>query len=199
MKRCISKILKAHQPQAWSEEHVIPAAVLIPLLVKNGELHVLLTVRTDKVETHKGQVSFPGGVHEDGDKNMLATALRETSEEVGINPDDIDVLGELDQLISVTDFIITPYVGIIPHPYQYNHSRKEIAELLEVPLSFFLDEKNRRSEQHEFRGRAITVYFFDYGKHLIWGVTARILMGFLDLLRRSEGSLPDGFPRVSCR
>lgn len=192
----IKSILDSYQPDVWSEEHVVPAAVLIPLFIKNDEVHVLLTVRTDKVETHKGQISFPGGMRERGDRDLLETALRETNEEVGIDPHDVQVLGELDQLISITDFIITPYVGIIPHPYSYKPSEAEIAELLEVPLAFFLDKANVRSEMRDYRGRTINLYFYDYGRHLIWGITAKILRGFLKLLEESDGKLPAGFPRV---
>jgi 8-oxo-dGTP pyrophosphatase MutT (NUDIX family) len=192
----IQEVLANYTPKVWSEEHVIPAAVLIPLFAKDGEVHVLLTVRTNKVEAHKGQISFPGGMHEESDVDLLTTALRETYEEVGIEPASVEVLGELDQLISVTDFIITPYVGIIPYPYEFVPSEDEIEEILEVPLSFFLDKSNARTEQREFRGRPITVYFYDYGRYLIWGVTARILTGFLDLLRRSDGKLSDSFPYV---
>lgn len=195
--RQLQELLAEHQPEVWSEEHVVPAAVLIPLFEKNRELHVLLTVRTDKVETHKGQISFPGGMHEPGDVDMLATALRETHEEVGIKPEQVQVVGELDQLISVTDFIITPYVGLIPGPVAYKPSEDEIAEILEVPLAFFMDDSNVRTEQREFRGRLITVYFYDYGEHLIWGVTARILTGFLKLLKNGNGKLPPAFPSIS--
>lgn len=190
----IRAILGAHQPRVRSEEHLIPAAVLIPLFLKNDELYVLLTVRTDTVEAHKGQISFPGGAREPGDTDMLATALRETEEEVGIIPDDVEVLGQLDQLISVTDFIITPFVGMIPYPYEFRPSEAEIAKLLQVPLSFFLDDRNRRIENKLYQGREIPVYFFDYNEHTVWGVTARILVGFLQLLKSADGDFLERFP-----
>ncbi len=192
----IRSILERYDPQIRSEEHVVPAAVLIPLFVKDGEVHVLLTVRTDTVEAHKGQISFPGGAREKDDADMLATALRETEEEVGIKPDDVQVLGQLDQLLTVTDFIVTPFVGVIPHPYDYVPNHDEIKELIEVPLSFFLNDDNLRTESRDFRGRPVTVYFYQYGSHTIWGVTARILRGFLTLLNNGDGKLPPEFPRV---
>lgn len=194
--RSIRSILDEYEPQVWSEEEVIPAAVLIPLFVKDGEVQVLLTVRTDTVEAHKGQISFPGGAHEDVDPDMQATALRETEEEVGIKPKDVQVLGQLDQLITITDFIVTPFVGVIPHPYKYVPNHDEISELIEVPLAFFLNDDNLRTENRDFRGRPVTVYFYQYGAHTIWGVTARILRDFLTLLRNGDGELPPGFPRV---
>ncbi|MFH2054621.1 MAG: CoA pyrophosphatase [bacterium] len=190
----IKTILQAHKPQIWSEEHLVPAAVLIPLFLKEDELHVLLTVRTDQVEAHKGQISFPGGTREPDDPDMLATALRETEEEVAVRAADVEILGQLDQLISVTDFIITPFVGMIPYPYEFHRSETEIAELLEVPLSFFLNSDNCRAEKRIYRGHEITVYFFDYQGHTIWGVTARILVGFLRLLEAAAGDFLTRFP-----
>jgi 8-oxo-dGTP pyrophosphatase MutT (NUDIX family) len=187
VKARIRDILHRHTPEIWSEDHVVPAAVLIPIYLREGELTVLLTKRTDTVDAHKGQISFPGGAWEEGDANMLQTALRETHEEVGVKPEDIEVLGQVDQLISTTDFIISPFVGVIPYPYEFIPNPDEIAELLEVPMSFFLNQANMRTEQRDFRGRRITLYFFEFGRHTIWGVTARILMGFIDLLRRNDG------------
>jgi len=185
----IREILTAHKPIVRTEEYVVPAAVLIPLFVKDNQVQVLLTVRTENVESHKGQISFPGGVCEEADQSRLATALRETQEEVGIRRNDVNILGQLDQLVSTTDFIITPFVGVIPYPYTFNPNRDEIAELVEVPLSFFLNQKNQRTEQQRFRGHSITVHYFNYKQHTVWGVTARILVGFLDLLQNNDSNL----------
>jgi 8-oxo-dGTP pyrophosphatase MutT (NUDIX family) len=168
-----------------------PAAVLIPLFLEQDELHVLLTVRTDQVEKHKGQISFPGGAREPQDSDLLATALRETEEEVAIRPADVEVLGQLDQLVSITDFIITPYVGMIPYPYDFHSNEDEIAELLEVPLSFFFDASNRRPVTKTSRGGEITVDCFDFNGHTIWGITARILIGFLRLLDSTNSRFLD--------
>ena len=177
----IKQTLVLHDKRTVSEEEFTPAAVLIPLFYKNDELHVLLTLRTETVAAHKGQISFPGGARENGDADLLETALRETYEEVGIKPEDVEVLGELDDLLAVTNFVVTPFVGIIPYPYEFNVSHDEIAELIEIPLSFFLNGSNCRTEQRPYRGRNVTVYYYDYGKYTVWGVTARILKGFLDL------------------
>ena len=174
-KRVIHEIT---QPEGYKPT---PAAVLIPLFEKDGAPHLLFTQRTNRVATHKGQISFPGGAKDESDRSLLETALRESDEEVGIRPDDVEIIGELDDLITVTDFIVTPFVGIIPHPYTFKPNHVEIEELIEVPLSFFLDPKNLRTEQHPFRGPNITVYYFDYGKHTIWGVTGRIMKGFVDI------------------
>ena len=155
--------------------------MLIPIFYKNGEPYLLLTLRTETVASHKGQISFPGGTRDDGDRDLLTTALRETFEEVGIRPEDVEVLGELDDLLAVTNFVVTPFVGVFPYPYDFKVSTEEIAELIEIPLSFFADPRNRRVEERLYRGRMVTVYFYDYGKYTVWGVTARILKGFVDL------------------
>ena len=188
LKQQIRTTLAQHSKSIASEETFTPSAVLIPIFHKNGEPHLLLTLRTETVASHKGQISFPGGTRESGDRDLLATALRETFEEVGIRPEDVEVLGELDDLLAVTNFVVTPFVGVFPYPYDFRVSYDEIAELIEIPLSFFIDPRNRRAEERLYRGRNATVYFYDYGKYTVWGVTARILKGFVDLCIPSESS-----------
>jgi 8-oxo-dGTP pyrophosphatase MutT (NUDIX family) len=188
LKQQIRTTLTQHSKSVASEERFTPSAVLIPIFYKNGEPHLLLTLRTETVASHKGQISFPGGTRENNDRDLLATALRETFEEVGIRPEDVEVLGELDDLLAVTNFIVTPFVGVFPYPYDFKVSHDEIAELIEIPLSFFVDPRNRRAEEWLYRGRKATVYFYDYGKYTVWGVTARILKGFVDLCIPSESS-----------
>ena len=188
LKQQIRTTLARHSKSMASEEKFTPSAVLIPIFYKNGEPHLLLTLRTETVASHKGQISFPGGTREKGDRDLLATALRETFEEVGIRPEDVEVLGELDDLLAVTNFVVTPFVGVFPYPYDFRVSYDEIAELIEIPLSFFIDPRNRRAEERLYRGRKATVYFYDYGKYTVWGVTARILKGFVDLCMPSEPS-----------
>jgi 8-oxo-dGTP pyrophosphatase MutT (NUDIX family) len=186
LKQQIRTTLTQHSKSVASEEKFTPSAVLIPIFYKNGEPHLLLTLRTETVASHKGQISFPGGTRENGDRDLLATALRETFEEVGIRPVDVEVLGELDDLLAVTNFVVTPFVGVFPYPYDFRVSHDEIAELIEIPLSFFVDPRNRRAEEWLYRGRNATVYFYDYGKYTVWGLTARILKGFVDLCIPSE-------------
>jgi 8-oxo-dGTP pyrophosphatase MutT (NUDIX family) len=186
LKQQIRTTLAQHSKSVASEEKFTPSAVLIPIFYKNGEPHLLLTLRTETVASHKGQISFPGGTRENGDRDLLATALRETFEEVGIRPEDVEVLGELDDLLAVTNFVVTPFVGVFPYPYDFKVSYDEIAELIEIPLSFFVDPRNRRAEEWLYRGRNATVYFYDYDKYTVWGVTAQILKGFVDLCVPSE-------------
>lgn len=162
----------------------VPAAVLIPIFEKNAEPHILLTKRTETVRHHKGQISFPGGVAETSDADLSATALRETSEEVGILSDDVKILGRINSMITITNFHVTPYIGIFPYPYEFKTNQDEIHELIEVPLSHLLKKENLRVEQRELAGEFYTVHYFTYQEHLIWGVTGKILHDFLELLQK---------------
>lgn len=161
---------------------LICAAVLMPLLLKQNEWHLLVTQRAESVEHHRGQISFPGGACEPKDADLLATALREAYEEVGIPPQATEVLGALDDLETVTGFVVTPFVGIIPYPLPYSLNQKEVAAVIEVPLSFLRDPANLRTEVREHRGKRHNVLFWDYGSYTIWGATARIIQDFLDLV-----------------
>jgi 8-oxo-dGTP pyrophosphatase MutT (NUDIX family) len=177
----IQAILAQRKRQIVDDPALTCAAVLIPLLYKNGEWHVLVTQRTENVGHHKGQISFPGGACEPQDADLLETALRETFEEVGVPPETVEVLGALDDSPTVTSFVVTPYVGVIPNPYPYQLCRQEVAAAIEVPLSFLRKPENQRVEQRERGGRIYDVLFWDYGTYTIWGATAWILKSFLDL------------------
>jgi 8-oxo-dGTP pyrophosphatase MutT (NUDIX family) len=162
------------------------AAVLVPLLFKEGEWHVVVTQRTQDVEYHKGQISFPGGACEPDDAGRQATALRETFEEIGVPPAAVEVLGLLDDFQTVSHFGVTPFVGVIPHPFAYCLEMREVEAVVEVPFSFLRDPAHLRTEQRdaEREGRLAErdVLFWDYGPYTIWGATARILKNLLDLV-----------------
>jgi 8-oxo-dGTP pyrophosphatase MutT (NUDIX family) len=157
------------------------AGVLVPLYVRDGNLWVLLTKRTESVEKHRGQIAFPGGGREESDESLYRTALRETEEEVGVRPEDVRYLGDLTPIVTVTDYYVEPYVGAIPYPYPFQLQESEIAGLIEAPLPALLDPK--ALEARPFPGRDEPVLFFHYGETVIWGATARILKELLDALR----------------
>ncbi len=158
------------------------AAVLVPLFEKAGTPHVLLTRRTEEMRSHRGQISFPGGRSDPEDPSLLHTALRETQEEIGLEPRDVRILGELDDLLTVTDYIVSPYVGFFPYPYPFRVSEREIAEMIEAPLEAFLKpEKLRVSARMEYAGKPYRTYFFHVGPHIVWGATAKILIQLLEL------------------
>lgn len=159
------------------------AAVLVPVFEAGGVPHLLLTRRTELVEHHKGQISFPGGRAEQDDANLLATALRETQEEIGLPPESVEILGRLDECETmVSGFAITPYVGLIPPPEVLLPNPIEIDALITVPLPVFLDSASLRVERVTFEGRQREMIFYDYPPHVIWGVTARIIRQMVGLL-----------------
>jgi len=160
----------------------VPAAVLLPLYVKDGTWHLLFTKRTEQLHHHRGEISFPGGVRHPEDRDALETALRETWEEVGIAPADVDVLGVLDDFYSIHDYLVTPYVGIVPENPRFRTNAGEIERLIEVPLFHLLRPEIFRAEDWSWRGRTQPVYFYTYGSDEIWGLTAAILKQFLDIV-----------------
>jgi 8-oxo-dGTP pyrophosphatase MutT (NUDIX family) len=181
----IRRALASYQPRRIDRDGLPRAAVLLPLYEKDGVQHLVLQVRTDLVEHHKGQISFPGGAQDPGDVDLLHTALRETEEEIGLQREDVEVLGQLDDIITITNFLVTPYVGRItrPAPYPFAPSGYEVAELLEVPLPHLLDPASYNPEPVPWRDRLVGPPSYSYGRHVIWGATGRILQQFLALIR----------------
>lgn len=178
------RVLAEHQPAPLHIEGAREAAVLILIYPLAGEERVLLTVRTDTVEHHKGQISFPGGGRDPEDTGLEMTALREAWEEVGVRPEDVEIIGRLDQMLTISNFRVTPFVGILNHaPYDFRPSEIEVAEVLEPPLAFLSDSANRIEEIVERPdGPPYTGVAFLWQGHRVWGATARMLDGFLRLL-----------------
>jgi 8-oxo-dGTP pyrophosphatase MutT (NUDIX family) len=193
MRRCekdfidqVRKILNMRERKMIEQPSLARAAVLVPLFEKGGACHIVFTKRSDKVRYHKGEISFPGGVVDEGDSELQRTALREAFEEIGLKENDVQVIGVLDDIVTTTQFIVTPFVGLFPYPYSFKLSPIEIAELIEVPLSALLDE-DCFSEREIIRGAGKeVVYAYQYENHIIWGATARILRQFLDLISTSR-------------
>jgi 8-oxo-dGTP pyrophosphatase MutT (NUDIX family) len=156
------------------------AGVLVPLFVRDAKLWTLLTRRTDSVEHHRGQISFPGGSEEETDESLYATALRETEEELAIAPDDVISLGSLSPIVTVTDFYVEPYVAAVPQPYVWQPAEAEIAEVIEAPLAALMDPAIL--EHRPMPGREGTILFYHFGSHVIWGATAKILSELLAAL-----------------
>jgi 8-oxo-dGTP pyrophosphatase MutT (NUDIX family) len=170
------EILRIHNPG------VKVSAVLVPVFRKDSRYYLLFIRRTERVEHHKGQISFPGGSFKKSDGSLMNTALREAQEEIGLAPKDVDVLGELDDTLTATsNYVISPFVGLIPYPYNFQPDKWETEELLEVPVDILL-EKDCFSEALTIQnGREIETCFYDFGDTSIWGATARILQQFLGI------------------
>lgn len=181
-KDVVRRVLSDNPQKTITETSLIPAGVMLLLYPKNGYDCVPLNRRTDEVEHHKGEISFPGGRKDDGDASLLQTALRETHEEMGIRPEDIEVLGELDEVQTTSLFLVNTHVGAIPHPYEFHPSKSEVAAVLEVPVTALMDESNHRDEVRIVNEEPVSSVAYAYNGDLIYGATARILRRFLELL-----------------
>ncbi len=157
------------------------ASVLIPLIEIRGEIFVLFTVRSKHLRSHPGQVSFPGGKQDYQDSNSLETALRETDEEIGLNPEKVEILGRIDQIISLYNYLVTPFVGLIPSDFSPNPNLDEIEEVFKVPLSFFMKSNNHWSEEYESSSSKVLIHHFDFDGFDIWGLTAKLILRLLDI------------------
>lgn len=179
LKRALDEYPETVRPKGST----LPAAVLI-LLYRQGNLwHILFTRRTQTVASHQGQVSFPGGQIEAQEKGPIEAALREAREEIGIRPMDVTLLGSLKPMLSGTNFIITPIVGIMPWPYPLHPSREEVARIFGVPLKWLADPANLDAKYSpQSKERLPASYAFNYQGEIIWGVTARIIFSLLDRL-----------------
>jgi 8-oxo-dGTP pyrophosphatase MutT (NUDIX family) len=184
----LQKILAHRQRRVIDHPALTHAAVLMPLFNKHDDCHILFTRRTQLVKHHKGQISFPGGMFDEDDQELRNTALREAYEEIGLEEKDVHIIGGLDDIVTVTDFIVTPFVAYFPYPYRFKLSEIEIDELIEVPLSFLLDPEcfSERENDDEYGKR--TIYTYQYREYTIWGATALILKQLLELIPTS--SLP---------
>jgi 8-oxo-dGTP pyrophosphatase MutT (NUDIX family) len=177
--------LRARPPDTLGSAASIACAVLVPLVALGDDYAVVYTLRADHLPNHKGQVAFPGGKHSVGrDRDLLQTALREAHEEVGIVPADVDVLGRLDDVLTLSaDFVITPYVGLLPPDYSYRANPGEVADVFSVRLSHLADTQRHATEMREWQGALYPIEVIFAGHHKIWGATHRITM---DLLARFE-------------
>ncbi len=161
---------------------LVRAAVLVPLVERGGP-HLIFAKRTDRVGTHRGQISFPGGTIDPADPSPLDAALRESEEEVGLPRTAVEPLGALDDTETfATQFVITPWVGVVREPVVWRPDGEEIEEVIEVPFASLVERANFRVEHWERDGVVRPVYFYDWGGEVIWGATARIVKHYLDLV-----------------
>ena len=179
----IEQILDGYEKKTVINPTLRSAAVLIPLFEKDDICHILFTKRTDRVQYHKGEISFPGGGYEEKDQGSIKrTMLREVCEELGVAARDIEILGELDDFITTSNYVVTPLVGEIPYPYNFKLSSFEIEKIIEVPVKSLLADYPAREDKIDFNGELLDSFIYEYKGNVIWGVTARILHQLLDLI-----------------
>ena len=179
----VKRILESCSPRSIEDPSLSPAAVLVLTYPKDGEYCILFNKRTQTVEHHKGEISFPGGAQDVEDRDYLETALRETHEEMGILREDVTLLGQLDDVATRSRYGIKVFVGTIPYPYPFHPNPGEIAAVLEVPISELNSPRNLRHEARWEAGIPVRAHSYLFGEHLITGATAKIVRQFLDLVK----------------
>lgn len=186
VKAKLRQLLAQRQRQSIVDHSRWLSAVLLPLYVNEGQWHILFIKRAGTVKYHKGQVSFPGGTREERDGTLLDTALRECAEEIGLDAKDVEVLGELDDVATMTsNYIVSPFVAVIPWPYQFKTDKNEVEEVFEVPVPALLDRASLHRSTRLLDGETVDSYDYHYQERIIWGATAQILGQFLDIFSRA--------------
>ncbi len=178
----IRQSVEGHHPKVVHEGTLTRASVLIPLVQSAENLSMLLTVRTKDVEHHKGQISFPGGAVEPGDRDVFETALREAEEELGLSPEGVDILGRIDDLTTPTGFVVSAVVGYIASLPDLIPQPEEVSEYFLAPLKFFLDDANCYIRDYQRENDVVEVWFYEYEHYTVWGVTAAIIRNFKQVL-----------------
>jgi 8-oxo-dGTP pyrophosphatase MutT (NUDIX family) len=179
LKKSLAQRKKIH----ITDKDRVRSAVLIPMYKNSGQYYIVFTKRTTKVKTHQGQISFPGGMQDKGDKTLRDTALRESVEEIGLRRGDARIIGELDDEITTTsNFIVTPFVAMIPWPYHFTPSKDEVDKIISVPVAVLRDKNCRKPETEILDGKKVQSFAYYYQGTRIWGATARILYKLLEII-----------------
>ena len=170
----------------------LPKAAVLIALTDEENPEVIYTLRSNKVSSHQGEVSFPGGMQEESDTSLIITALRESEEEIGLPQNCVKILGSLDTMVSRFNVSVTPFVGVIPGDVELNTSSDEIEACFRVPLSFLLKDKRYRNDEVNRNGETFYMPAYKYSSYVIWGLTAMITVNFLNraLDAKIDMSLP---------
>jgi len=182
----LKKLLTQRHKRQIVDDSRVPSAVLVPIFKKEGEYYIIFIKRTETVKVHKGQISFPGGNRDAQDRTLLDTALREATEEIGLRVRDVEVLGELDDEVTTTsNYIVTPFVALIPWPYRFKKSKTEVDEIIRIPIPALLSKDCLKPATEVLDGKTVDSFAYHYHGTIIWGATARILNKLLDMVTRA--------------
>jgi 8-oxo-dGTP pyrophosphatase MutT (NUDIX family) len=173
-------------PEGLLKERLRPAAVLIPLMMKEKSWHVLLIRRAEHSEDlHSGQVAFPGGGAHPEDLDIISTALRESHEELGILSGDVKILGKMNEFITISSYKVTPVVGVIPYPYEFQLDKREVTRVFSIPLEWLADPTHYEIRQRELPPPYLpieVIYYHPYDGETLWGASARFMLGLIHIL-----------------
>lgn len=185
--KAFKEALSTRSPKLVDNTQARSAAVLMPLWEDQGQAQVVFTKRTESLPTHAGQISFPGGATDPDDPDLAFTALRETCEEIGVCLDEARVVAQLDQMVTISNFLVTPFVGILEPETQFQPNPEEVERLVVVPLAKVLDRQSYQPTQVDWQGMQFEYEALSHSGDVIWGATARILLNLLDRLGESAG------------
>lgn len=171
--------LDRHTPQQIALDYP-EAGILVPVTDRVADPELILTQRAAHLKTHRGQVAFPGGKRDLTDRSLEETALRETHEEIGLHPSQVQIVGSLSQVVSRHRILVTPYVGIVPHGATLEANPSEIDSIFKVPVSFFMEDRRLRTDSLGFQGSTLYVPCYQWEGYHIWGLSAVVVVDFLN-------------------
>ncbi len=193
----LSRCDQVYSPPMPRDKPLRRAAVLVPFVCLDDEWHLLFTRRTETVDSHKGQVAFPGGAIDPGDVDAVAAALREAEEEIGLKPSQVRILGKMPEYPTITEYLVTPVVGRVTAPLKYRLSPAEVERAFTIPLDWLRDPAHWQENPLVFPDgrRDRVIYYQLYDDELLWGITARItvnLLKILGLMGKDDGKCNSG-------
>jgi 8-oxo-dGTP pyrophosphatase MutT (NUDIX family) len=176
----VVEAVRSHCPRPVLTAGLRPAAVIVPIQDRAGEHYLTLIERAAKLSAHAGEIAFPGGNITDEDQGALDAALRELEEEIGISRETVEIIGQLDQVVVASRYLVTPFVGMLVPPFNFRPNVEEVSALLSVPVAALLEHDSFTAVPRT-DGRPGFIYHFHYGSFDIWGATARILKQLLEI------------------
>ncbi|MGO1748894.1 MAG: NUDIX hydrolase [Marinobacter sp.] len=179
MRDLLAQRLTGYAPRKL-ELNYAEAGILVPVTDDPGNPEMIFTLRSENLSTHRGQVAYPGGKRDPGDLSLAATALRETHEEIGLPPDQVEIISPLSQVMSLHGILVSPYVGVVPEGHPLEANPGEIDSIFRVPLSFFLEDRRERTDAIPFQNQTIHVPCYRWDRYQIWGLSAVVLVDFLN-------------------